>query len=345
MKLADHRNSKCLFLAARVSCLLPLFLALVSGLWAQQAPESDIAAQAPAAVAPVDASVPLPVSDSPLPTAGSEAPAGGTLRLDAGDVLEIRVFDTPELSGKFRVDSQGDISLPVGGSVKVKGLMPEQVQSAIEQRFRQRDILRDPHVEVFVLEYATQRVTVMGEVRNPGVYPMAGKRNVLDFVSAAGGPTNSASKTAILTRKNSLTPPISVDLNGSQPNGPQPQIEPGDRIVVTRAGIVYVVGDVGRPGGYLIENKDTITVLRAIALAQGLNKTAKLDAKLIRNSATGRTETDLPLKKILANQAADPPLQNEDILFVPLNGVKQWADKGITSALQMAVGVVIYGRY
>jgi len=296
-------------------------------------------------VAPVDATAPPAVLSQASPASASETPGNGALLLDAGDVIEVRVFDTPELSGKFRVDSHGNITLPVGGTVEVKGLTPEQVQTSVEQRFRQGEILRDPHVEVFVLEYATQRVTVMGEVKIPGVYPIGGKRNVLDFISIAGGPTSSASKTALLAHKSSLAQPIAVDLSDAMQNAPQPSVEPGDRIVVMRAGIVYVVGDVGRPGGYLIENKDTLTVLRALALAQGLNKTAKLDAKLIRNTPAGRTETDLPLKKIFANQAVDPTLQDEDILFVPVSGAKQWTEKGLTSALQMAVGVVIYGRY
>jgi polysaccharide biosynthesis/export protein len=260
-------------------------------------------------------------------------------------VLEVRVFDTPELSGKFRVDSRGNISLPVGGAIAVKGLAPEQAQTAIEERFRQREILRDPHVEVFVFEYATQKVTVMGEVKMPGVYPLGGKRGVLDLISMAGGPTSAASKTALLTHQNAPGQAITVDLGSASENLPQPQVEPGDRIVVMRAGIVYVVGDVGRPGGYLMENTNSLSVLQALALAQGLNKTARLDAKLIRNTTAGRTQTDVPLKKIFANQAADPKLQNEDILYIPVSGVKQWTEKGLTSVLQMAVGVVVYGRY
>jgi len=310
--------------------------AQVSPTPAQPAPNAN--------VAPVDLSAWDRAPDQSPPADPGNTAAGGGLLLDIGDVLEIRVFDTPELSGKFRVDSHGNITLPVGGAVGVKGLSPEQVQTAIEERFRQKEILRSPHVEVFVVEYATQRVTVMGEVKMPGVYPMGGKRGVLDYVSAAGGPTPAASKTALLTHKNSPEQAIPVDLSGAGQTS-QPRVEPGDRIAVTRSGIVYVVGDVGRPGGYLIENKNTLTVLRAVALAQGLNKTAKLEAKLIRNTATGRTETDVPLKKILANQAADPALQDEDILYVPVSGAKQWTDKGLTSALQMAVGVVIYGRY
>jgi polysaccharide export outer membrane protein len=314
-------------------------------LWAQQAPQAATVPQASAAeVAPVGTTLSAVSDQSPQASEAETAASGAALLLDVGDVLDVRVFDTPELSGKLRVDSRGDITLPVGGTVAVKGLTPEQVQAAVEQRFRQREILRDPHVEIFVLEYATQRVTVMGEVKMPGVYPVGGKRGVLDLVSIAGGPTSSASKTAVLTHKKSPGEPIAVDLSGSLQNGPQPQVEPGDRIVVMRAGIVYVVGDVGRPGGYLIENQDTLTVMRALALAQGVNKTAKLEARLIRNTPAGRTETDLPLKKIFANQAADPKLQDEDVLYIPVSGAKQWTDKAFTSALQMAVGVVIYGR-
>ena len=160
------------------------------------------------------------------------------------------------------------------------------------------------------------------------------------------GPPASASRTALLTHKRSPTRPAAIRL-GSAPQDladAEVKIEPGDRLDVSRAGLVYVLGDVGRPGGYLIENRDAISVLQALALAQGVNKTARLDAKLIRTTDKGRVQTELPLKKILSNQADDPRLQDGDILFVPLSGPKHWADRGVTSVLQMAVGVVIYGR-
>jgi len=288
--------------------------------------------------APVNAGTPTP---DPEP---SQA-AGGTLLLDTGDLLDVRVFDTPELSGKLRVSEAGSIALPLGGPVFVKGLTAEQARTAIEERFRQRKILRDPHVTVLVDDYATQGVTVAGEVKAPGIYPWSGKHSVLDFISAAGGLTPNASRTVTLSRKD-REQVITFQLNNSMqtPGGADLEARPGDRVLVMRAGVVYVVGDVGRPGGYLIEDKETITVLQALALAQGINKTAKYDAKLIRNSPSGRSETNLPLKRILANQAADPKLQDGDILFVPVSGGKQFADKGLTAILQTAVGVVIYGR-
>jgi polysaccharide export outer membrane protein len=317
-----------------------------TALRAQSPPDAATLSQSPIAAAQQAVLPPAIPAPQEQPNPDQATGAGSALLLGAGDLLDVRVFDTPELSGKFRADNLGDITLPVGGTIKVMGLTAEQVQVSIEDRLRQRDILHHPHVEVFVLEYATQGITVMGEVRLPGVYPLLGKHTVLDFISVAGGLTPSASKTVILTHLHSPGQVVSIDLSSS-PQALERQnleVEPGDRIVVTRAGVVYVIGDVGRPGGYLIENKDPVTVLQALALAQGLNKTARLDARLIRNSPSGRIETDLPLKKILANQAPDPGLQDGDILFVPISGTKEWADKGVTSILQMAVGVVIYGR-
>ena len=190
-----------------------------------------------------------------------------------------------------------------------------------------------PTVEVFVLEYASQGVTVGGEVKTPGSYPWASKHTVADFIALSGGATASASRTVTVNRRD-REQVMTFQLNNSQQkaSGADMRVEPGDRITVARAGVVYVVGDVGRPGGYLIESNDTVTALQAIALAQGINKTAKYSAKLIRNTSNGRTESDLPLKKMLANRFPDPKLQDGDILFIPVSGAKQWADKGMTQS-------------
>jgi polysaccharide export outer membrane protein len=265
------------------------------------------------------------------------------LLLDVGDLLDLRVFDTPELSEKVRVNDRGEIALLVGGAVNVKGLTAEQAQGAVEERFRQQNVLREPHVTVFVLEYATQGITVGGEVKSPGVYPWAAKRTLQDFISLAGGVTSEASRTVTVNRR-SGEQVITFRLgNASQNSEHDVTIQPGDRIHVGRAGLVYVIGDVGRPGGYPIDNKETITVIQALSLAQGMNKTAKLNAKLIRSAPGGRTATDLPLKKILANQVADPKLQDGDVLYVPVSAGKQFADKGVSAILQSAVGLSIWG--
>lgn len=274
----------------------------------------------------------------------SLAPA---MRLDAGDLVEITTFDTPELSGKFRVDSRGEVIMPIGGAVPVAGLTAEQAGIAVQRFLRDRDILKNPHVTVLVLEYATQSVSVLGEVKTPGVYPLEGKHGALDFISMAGGLTPSASKQVNITHR---TPPwdtVTVNLAGG--NGGalanDVEIQPGDRIVVLRAGVVYVIGDVGKPGGYVMDGANKVTVVQALALAQGLNRTAKSNGMLIRSSPGGRTQTQLALNKILANQSPDPKLEDGDIVYVPMSGAKDWTNKGVSAALQMAVGMVVYGHY
>jgi polysaccharide export outer membrane protein len=286
----------------------------------------------------------LPSSQNPTAQLPKQTPA---LRLDAGDLLEITTFDTPDLSGKFRVDSRGDISLPLGGAVRVRGLTAEQAAVAVERLLRDRDILKNPHVTVLVLEYATQGVNVMGQVKQPGIYPLTGKHGALDMISMAGGLTPFASNSISITHGSPAWDTVTVNLAGGHGSSLENDVEvqPGDRIVVLRAGVVYVIGDVGKPGGYVIEGKDNITVLQALALAQGKNRTAKSYGFLIRSAAGGRTQTQLALNKILVDQAPDPKLQDGDILFVPLSGAKDWTNKGVSAALQMAVGMVIYGHY
>jgi len=275
------------------------------------------------------------------------ASAAPILRLDAGDLLEVTTFDTPELSGKFRVDSRGNITLPIGGTVPVGGLTAEQAGTAIERFLRDRDVLKNPHVTVMVLEYATQGVSVLGEVKNPGVYPLAGKHGALDVISMAGGLTPNASKMVSITHRAPPWETVTVNLAGAHGGMLENDVEilPGDRIVVLHAGVVYVIGDVGKPGGYAMEDRDGVTVVQALALAQGVNRTAKSKGMLIRMMAGHRTETELALSKILANQAPDPRLQDGDIIYVPLSEAKDWTNKGVSAALQMAVGMVIYGHY
>jgi polysaccharide export outer membrane protein len=278
---------------------------------------------------------------------GGTAGRAPAMRLDAGDLLEVTAFDTPELSGKFRVDSRGEVMLPVGGAVPVQGLTAEQAATAMERLLRDRDVVRNPHVTVLVLEYATQGVSVLGEVKQPGIYPLAGKHGVLDFISMAGGLTPGASRLVSITHRAPPWDTLTVNLAGANESSLENdlEIQPGDRIVALRAGVVYVIGDVGKPGGYVIEGREGISVVQALALAQGMNRTAKANGMLIRKTAAGQTETTLALNKILLNQAPDPKLQNGDILYVPLSGAKDWTSKGVSAALQMAVGMVIYGHY
>src|ERR1700722_16434845 len=279
------------------------------------------------------------------PVVGGPAHA---LQISAGDLLDVNVFDTVELSGRLRVDERGSIELPIAGDLVVSGLTAEQAGHAIEQKLLTTNILKDPHVSVNVLEYATQGVTVLGEVKNPGVYPLLGTHGLLDLISAAGGVTANAGKAVTVTHRTDPEHPEIVNVE-SKPGSTvafNVDVRPGDTVMVSHAGIVYVVGDVGKPGGFLIENNDRLTVLQAIALAQGTNHTASLDhAKLIRKIGVEHQELPVPLKKILASKAPDEPLSDGDILFVPTSQAKNATYRGMEAALQMATGLVVYGKY
>lgn len=270
--------------------------------------------------------------------------AAHPLEISSGDLLDVTVFDTPELSGKFRVDDRGAITLPLTGDIFVSGLTATQAGHAIESKFRSSDVMKEPHISITVLEYATQGVNVVGEVKNPGVYPLLGSHDVLDFISAAGGLTPNAGKAVTVTHRLDTEHPVVVLVDGKigKSNASDVDIRPGDTVMVSHSGIVYVVGDVGKPGGFLIENNDRLTVMQAIALAQGTNHTAALDqATLIRKTSSGRTQIAVPLKKILANKSPDEPLADGDVLFVPVSGAKA-ALQTIEAILPSAAGAAIY---
>jgi len=268
------------------------------------------------------------------------------LRISAGDLLAVDVFDTPELSAKLRVSEKGDVDLPVAGSVPVGGLTAEEAAASIEQLLRDDNILKHPHVEVFVQEYATQGVSILGEVKNPGVYPDLGSHSLLDFISVAGGITPTAGKAVTITHKNDPDHSVVVQLGNNGPDVAKRAaiaILPGDTIIVSRSGIVYVVGDLAKPGGFLIENNDRLTALQAIALAQGANKTAGLNnSRLIRKAPNGPQETRVKLKNILAGKQSDLRLEDGDILFVPTSKSKVAAFQGMTYAISLATGIAIY---
>jgi polysaccharide export outer membrane protein len=266
------------------------------------------------------------------------------LQISAGDLLDVNVFDTPDLSGKLRVDENGNIALPLAGDLAVSQLTAEQAGHAVEAKLLSTNILKDPHAVVTVLEYSTQGVTLLGEVKQPGVYPLLGPHSLLDLISAAGGFTPDAGELVTITHRAEPNDPVVMKI-GTKPGstvGFKADVRPGDTIMVSHAGIVYVVGDVGKPGGFLIQRNGHLTVLRAMALAQGANKTAALNsAKLLRPTDDGREQLAVPLKKILANKAPDQTLADGDILFIPSSAARN-ALITAENILPAAAGAAIY---
>jgi polysaccharide export outer membrane protein len=270
--------------------------------------------------------------------------SGAAGPIGAGDLVEMSVFDTPELSGKLRVSNTGDIILPLVGSIHVAGMKADDVQNLIRQKFIDGGFLKDPQVTVFVAEYATQGVSVLGEVRTPGIYPAFGAHNLMDYISVAGGLTPVAGTNITITRVGHPDDPEHVKISASAAPKPlnNPEILPGDSIFVEKTGLVYVIGEVARPGGFPMDHDDHLTILQAIALAQGTTYTAaKSSTKIIRTTPQGHEEIPVDLKRILASKAADAPLQDNDILFVPSSAARATL-KNMESLLPVAAGATIY---
>ncbi len=280
---------------------------------------------------------------------GNPAPnAAPPLKIGSGDLIEVVMFDNPDLSGQFRVDEKGDITVPLIGRVHVEGLTADGAATLIEQRYVEAQILQpaDSHATVFISEYATQGITVNGEVRTPGVYPALGVRKLNDVIAAAGGITVTAASKVVITHRGDPVNPITVDYNPDALNPviPDVQIFPGDSLIVPRAGIVYVLGDVIKAGGYVLDGRNTLTVEEAMALAGGGAHAAALKrVQLVRTLTDGRKEAiTIPVNLIYRGRAPDVALRDGDILYVPTSNGKLVTEQAITSALGIGTSVLVY---
>lgn len=277
------------------------------------------------------------------PSQSATARSGSLLRLEAGDLVEVNVYNVPELTTKARVSSEGEVYLPLIDSVHVAGLSAEEAEGLIQKRLSDGGFVKSPHVTLFVEQYASQGSSVLGEVFRPGVYPVLGDQRLFDLISAAGGFTEKAGRGITITRRNQTEKPITVPLSRNVADNPESNIPilPGDTIIVHKADLVYVVGDVGRPSGFLMD-RGHLTVLQAIALAGGTTRTANLGgARIIRNGPNGTTETPVPLKKILHAKAPDVTMQADDILFVPTSTAKALTGRTLEAAMQAATAASV----
>jgi polysaccharide biosynthesis/export protein len=281
-------------------------------------------------------------------TQPSNVPA--VLRIGTGDLLEISistVIGAPEENWKTRVSPSGEITLPMAGSVHVAGVTADEAQAIIEKKYKDAEILRSPQVLVLILEYASQGVSVMGEVLKPGVYPLLTSRRLLDLLAQAGGLTPTAGRTITITHRDHALEPETVSLSRDPKQNTESNIEikPGDTIVVAKAGVVYVVGAVAKPGGFTMDANDGLTLLQAIALAEGTKPDAAMDkSRLIRKTPNGPTEIPISLRKILSSKTPDIKLQSDDIVFVPSSAVKSAARRSLEAIVQTATGVAIFRR-
>jgi polysaccharide export outer membrane protein len=268
--------------------------------------------------------------------------------IQEGDLLQIAVFGVPDLSQEARVSASGQITVNLIGPLEVSGLTTDEAQQKIASLMQERGFLNNPQITVLVKEFSTQGISVLGEVAKPGIFPLLGQRRLFDVISAAGGTTQRAGRTITIAHRADPDHPTVVEMTSDPAKIASVNVEvaPGDTILVSRAGVVYVVGDVARPSGFTMDSNERMTVLQAIAMAGGTNGTASLDSsKIIRRSAQGVQEIPIPLSKLLSAKTPDQALQAEDVLFVPKSLGKSVARRSAEAILQVATGLAIYGRY
>jgi polysaccharide export outer membrane protein len=206
----------------------------------------------------------------------------------------------------------------------VAGLSSSEAEAAIAGQLRQDNVLNDPQVSVYVKEYTSSGISVAGEVNRPGFYSAIGPHRLYDVLQAAGGPTDkAASKVVITHRDQKEVTTLEISKDPAEMAASNVALQPGDTVVVPRAGIVYVLGEVTRPGGYVLNSTGGITVLQVVAVAGGpTHVAAEGKARLLRRTDNGFQEEKINLKKLLRGKAHDVAVRNDDILFVPISGIK-----------------------
>ncbi len=265
-----------------------------------------------------------------LPTTGTES-----LLIGPGDLIQISVLDTPELEQQVRVTDAGKIPLAYLGEVPVSGMTPAAAAAEVQSMLISKNVMRHPQVSVRVQEYASQDVSVLGQVRTPGSYPLTTSQPILKVLSLAGGVTDLADRRVTLRRHGT-----GEEIGYLLSNDPEKMlsdpvvVRPGDTVIVPKAPIVYILGDVARPGGFAMSANDPhLTMLQAIARAGSVNKTAvSSKVRLIRNTDHGQTESRIRLDDMEKGKVPDIDLQANDIIYVPFSWMKNIALSGSSIA-------------
>jgi len=248
------------------------------------------------------------------------------MTLAPGFLMDLNVLDDPDLVGSFRIDQQGDIALPIIGTMHVAGETVSGARAQIREKLLGDQILKNPQVNLTVLEYTAPEVTILGEVASPGRYPMLAPRKLMDVLALAGGTTLAAGNEVQITRGSAGADPILVHYSrATNPKAVENAlVNPGDSVQVKRAGIVYVLGAVNRPGGYVMEQEGTLSALQAISLANGTALTARTGMiHLLRRNDDGTTaDIALSFEKMSRGKVEDVQLHATDVLYVQTSKIK-----------------------
>jgi polysaccharide export outer membrane protein len=285
-----------------------------------------------------------------------------TYLLGAEDELQISGPEPDEVPTKVvRVDGEGDIQVPLVGRIHVAGLTVQQAEQEVNKKLAV--YVKKPQAALDVKELRSQPASVLGAVNQPGVHQVEGRKTLLEMISLAGGVRPDAGYSIRITRQVEWgcipLPGATMDASGQfsvaqvklqdimEAKVPEENIQifPHDVISVPKAELIYVTGDVKKSGGFILGEKQNMSVLQAISMAEGLGTAPDTKhAKILRMNpgADQRTEIPVDLKTILQGKGHDVPLQGNDILFVPDSTGRKIALRALEAAIQTGTGVAIY---
>jgi polysaccharide biosynthesis/export protein len=276
----------------------------------------------------------------------------GEYLIGPNDLLSISVMESPDLTRDVRVDSDGTVGLPLlAEHPHIAGLSLTQAEALLKKKYQESGILNDPNITITLKELESKPVTLMGSVRQPGVFQVSGQVRLMRLISMAGGFSEDAgTKVQVIREDEGGTPKVTEvrveDLRQGRVEANVP-VRGGDTVNVLPAGSVYVIGAVNHPGRFLLPSSgEQTSVLNVLALAEDLKRTAKpAHSVLIRKKGPNGEVEQIPvdLSKILARQQPDIPVVANDVLFVPDSTAKRAFARGLEAAVQLSTGIVLLG--
>lgn len=306
----------------------------------------------------------VPMTDRAHLSGKAVTPESNSYILGPEDTLNLRVLDADEIgTAPYPIDLKGNLNVPRLGLVHAASLTLDQLQADLTDRYK--EYLQHPVVTLSVAEYRSQPISVLGAVTTPGVHQIRGRKTLFEVISEAGGLKADAGDTIKITRPQAFgpipLPDAKSDSTGeytvaevsirsvmdAQNPAQNIAVRPNDVITVPKAQLIYVIGDVKKPGGFALSERSNMSVLEALSLAEGLSKTAGAkNAKILRaaGGSANRSEIPVNVQKILSGQNGDVPLLANDILFIPNSIAKSATARAIESMIQIGTGVVIYAH-
>lgn len=294
---------------------------------------------------------------------GLDPSARNEYRLGPEDQVSITVRFSDELNNKtFTVDSAGFIDIPFAGRISAAGSTITELEHDVGLKLE--PYFKTPAVVINLVQYGSRPVSIVGEVQNPAVHQLRGRLTLMELLSGAGGLKPEAGSKLQITRQlmwGAIPLPnahkdasgkytiAEVNLANLLAGDPTENILlcPNDTVTVPRAKLIYVLGEVHKPGGFPLREAETASVLQAVALAEGPLITASRKNVHILRTQLGGIRQDIPidLQKIVDRERPDILLQPEDVLYVPNSKAKNATIRGLEAAIQMGTGLVIWGRY